>query len=209
MFIFLISLAIFFLFAFTQKRFNYWRTLKIPQKNNQKFLIGDLKDVILQRKSLSDFIIEIYENTKIHKIFGIYFSFRPILVVNDFEIAKQILTKNFQSFQNRGIFDDEEIDPLAGNLFCLSGEKWKILRQKVTPLFSSLKLKQMLPTIEDSLGTLEKFIEENYEKINFDIKEISARFTMTLISSIAFGIVNDSINEPENEFNQVSLSVSN
>lgn len=131
-----------------------------------------------------------------------------MLLINDFEIAKKIFTKDFQNFQNRGIFDDEEIDPLAGNLFCLSGEKWKNLRQKVTPLFSLSKLKLMMPLIEDSLKTLEKFIEENYKKIDFDVKEISARFTMTLISSIAFGIENDSINEPENVFNKISLSVS-
>lgn len=194
--------------AFSRKRFTYWRSLKVPQNDNQTILIGDLKDVILQRKSLGEFSMDIYEKTKIHKVFGIYFSYRPILIINDLEIAKKILTKDFQYFQNRGIFDDEEIDPLAGNLFCLSGEKWKNLRQKVTPLFSSSKLKVMLPIIDDSLNTLEKFIEENHENIDFDVKELSARFTMTLISSVAFGIVNDSINDPENAFNKMSLSVS-
>lgn len=206
--LFLILLAIILIFIFSRKQFNYWRSLNVPQGDDQIFLIGDLKDVILQRKSIAEFLNETYARTKNNKVFGIYFSYRPILFINDFEIAKRVLTTDFQNFQNRGIFDDEDIDPLTGNIFLASGEKWKKLRQKVTPLFSSSKLKQMQPTIEDSLKTLEKFIDDNFEKIDFDVKEITERFTMTLISSLAFGMVNDSINEPENLFNKMSSSVS-
>lgn len=209
LFLFLASSIIFALFLFNRRQFRYWTLLKIPQGDNQEFLIGDVRSLALRQKSVADYFTDLYERTKKnHKIFGIYFTYRPILIVNDHEIAKAILTKDFHCFENRGILDDEEIDLLTGNLFCLSDDKWKNLRQKVTPLFSSSKLKLMMPIILDCTKTLSDFVDGNYQKMDFDARQLSARFTMTLISSIAFGIDNDSINKPENAFNQMSLKVS-
>jgi cytochrome P450 family 6 len=211
MFVFILIALIFLLsLAFNRRQFQYWKRRGIAQSEQQTFLAGDFRDLLLQRKSLADFFADLHWRTRNEKIFGLYFTYNPMVLINDYSLAKRILNEDFHHFGNRGLLDDEKIDKLVGNVFCLSDEKWKNLRQKITPLFSSLRLKQMMPIIEDSVATLEEFIDRKCRsgEGNFKVKDISSRFTMTLISSLAFGIVNDSINQPENVFNQMSLRVS-
>lgn len=197
------------LYFFDRKLFSYWKNLGVPQLK-QNFLIGDIKDVILQRKPIAEFYTDICKQIKSAPIIGIYFSYRPLIIINDVELAKTILTKDFHFFHDRGIFIDSTIDPLSENLFCLPGERWKNLRQKLTPLFSSSKLKMMLPIIHDSVNILDNHITANLENSDYfvaDIRDLISKFTFTMISSIAFGTQNDCINEPNNDFRLKSLKV--
>lgn len=204
----LIAPLLFLLFAFNHLKFRYWKRHGISQNEQQTFLFGDFRDLFLQRKSMANTFADLHLKTKNEKIFGLYFTYRPIILINDYNLAKKIFTEDFHNFQARVILNHGEIHKMAENLMFTTGERWKNLRQKVTPAFSSLKLRQMMPVFEDSVKTLENFVGKNCEKTNFDVKELSARFTMTLLSSVAFGIVNDSINHPENVFNQMGLRVS-
>lgn len=72
----------------------------------------------------------------------------------------------------------------------VSPERKDLFEIKRKPLFSSLKLKVnyrgQLEHYQDS-----KLIKENHESIAFGVKEVYARFMVTLLSSVASGIVND------------------
>ena len=85
--------------------------------------------------------------------------FKPNLVITDPELIRMVLTTEFKKFHDRGIFSNEKIDPLTGNLFQLSGKKWRNLRVKLTPTFTSGKIKQMFAILKTCGKELAKSLE--------------------------------------------------
>ncbi|CAG5040826.1 unnamed protein product [Parnassius apollo] len=85
---------------------------------------------------------EMYWKYPKEKIVGFYRAFRPTLVVRDPEIVKRILTTDFIHFYSRGINVHKKIiEPMLRNLFFADGDVWRLLRQRMTPAFTSGKLK--------------------------------------------------------------------
>lgn len=104
---------------------------------------------------------------------------------------------------------DEENDPLSGHLFSLKGDKWKNLRTNLSPLFSPGKLKKMFPTFLDCAMNLQSHVEKcaRSDKNVIEIRDLMARYTTDIIASVAFGIDNCSINEPDNLFRKMGAKV--
>lgn len=68
----------------------------------------------------------------------------------------------------------------------------------------------MFPIIKDCAITLEKYLKKKVEEGNDQIvlDDLFTRYTTNIISSVAFGIENDCINEPDNFFYQVCKKIS-
>jgi cytochrome P450 family 6 len=183
---------------------NYWSRLGVKQVDGS-FLFGNIKDVILQRRSMATVFKELHDATKKERFVGVYLSYRPALLVNDPKMIRDILIKDFMSFHDRGIYADEKNDILTGNIWTLSGQRWKDLRVKLSSLFTSVKLKRMFPTLVDCANVFQKYIEDQVKSGNniMDIYEIAARFTTKCISSVAFGVEIDCINDPNHIFRDI------
>jgi cytochrome P450 len=55
---------------------------------------------------------------------------------------------------------DEEADPLeAKNLFNMQGHNWKEMRTKLSPTFTSGRMKAMFPLVMECATQLEEFME--------------------------------------------------
>lgn len=101
---------------------------------------------------------------------------RPYLVVNDADSIREVLTKKFVNFHDRGIYCNEEVDPLTGHLFSLPGKKWRNLRVKLTPTFTSGKMKQMFPVLKEIGDGFTKFLNDKAQSREIiDVKDIFAR----------------------------------
>jgi len=98
---------------------------------------------------------------------------------------------------------DEELEPLSGHLFLLPGKRWRNLRVKLSPTFTSGKMKMMFQTLLDcgiELGSILEKSASNEEII--EIKDILARYSTDVISSCAFGIQCNCLKNPDAEFRQ-------
>lgn len=187
-------------FLFVKRQYSYWETVGIP---NLKATIpfGNLKSVANKERSFGTAIYDLYKQTE-EPFIGIYLFFRPAVLVKDAELVKNILTRDFQYFHDRGTYSDPKNDPMSANLFSLPGEAWKSLRTNLTPAFTSGKLKGMFPMIQivgDELVKLLKPLAETSETI--EIKDITGRFVIDCLASIAFGQEGiSSIKDPNHEF---------
>jgi cytochrome P450 family 6 len=113
----------------------------------------------------------------------------PIMMLLDLDVIKNVMVKDFNVFPNRKVYFNEKDDPLTAHLVNLEDEEWRTLRTKLTPTFTSGKLKMMLPTIIDVtdnlISTLEKAVSINS---SVEIKEFLSRYTVDVIGTTAFGL---------------------
>lgn len=123
------------------------------------------------------FLQDLYMKYKDHRAFGIYEFFKPILVITDLDLIRTVLAKEFKSFRDRGMYSNENIDPLSANLFLLPGKKWRNLRVKMTPTFTKEKIKQMFPILKECDEKLSKNLESKAQMgESVEIKDILARY---------------------------------
>ena len=90
------------------------------------------------------------------KIFGIYGhpDGDDCFVINDVDLAKRILIKDFDHFVDRTTFglkfdENVEADKIFSQMFMFSkGDDWKSGRSMMSPVFTTGKLKLMFPLLE-------------------------------------------------------------
>ncbi|KAJ8932330.1 hypothetical protein NQ314_014749, partial [Rhamnusium bicolor] len=71
-----------------------------------------------------------------------------------------------------GLYYNEKDDPVSAHLFALDGTKWKDLRGKFTPTFTSSKMKMMIHTMFDISKCMSKALGKcAMEKEDIDIKK--------------------------------------
>lgn len=139
---------------------------------------------------------------KYGKIYGTFTEkLEPTLTITDPELVKQMLVKDFSSFVNRAPF------PGGGQtnkmLFFLENEHWKRVRAITSPAFTSGKLRQMNPLMEQCvLKLMNYFAKVSQSGEAVEVKKVISGFTIDVIASTSFGFdskANDDRNE-ENPF---------
>jgi cytochrome P450 family 6 len=188
------------IYVYFKVSFSYWKKRGVPILNPTP-PFGDIGAVIFTRKNASELINECYKEFDGKKFGGLYNFTMPILLVRDPEVIKDILVKDFEKFHSRGIAVNEKQDPFQGHLFALSGSKWRNLRVKLSPTFTSGKMKMMFGTMVECGKELQECLQDtanNRETI--EIKDILARYSTDIIASCAFGIQCNCLKNPDAEF---------
>ncbi|KAL1117865.1 hypothetical protein AAG570_004178 [Ranatra chinensis] len=168
------------------------------------FPFGTEKEVSTEGRFLGHVFDDLYKKLDPHPYGGIYIMRRPHLLVRDPDIIKHVLVKDFQHFRDRSRLMECEKEPLTHHLFALTGDRWRALRTKMTPTFTSGKLKNMFPLFEKcslQLETVLRRLAEGGEV--FDVKDLMANFTTDVIASCAFGLEANSILNKDNEFRKM------
>lgn len=183
------------LYLFIKSRFSYWKNHKIPfvkpeipygclrGAGTKRHMIFILNDIYKKYKKKFDYI-------------GAYFYINPVIIAISPEFVKKILVTDFNYFQSRGLYLNERDDPISAHLLTLEGKKWKNLRAKLTPTFTSGKMKIMYSTmtvVSDRLNQTLGDIIKTEEII--EIKDLLLRFTIDVIGSCAMGIECNSLTD--------------
>lgn len=142
---------------------------------------------------------------------GVYMFHKPMALVLDVQLVKNILIKDFSYFHDRGMYRHDK-DPLSGHLFLIEGQKWRNLRAKLTPAFTSGKMKCMYPTILAKATELRNTIQNmlsNEDSLDVELKDLLARYATDVIGNTAFGIECNSLKDPYAEFRRMGRLVLN
>lgn len=200
MIIALMLILLVLIYVLVKKQYSYWERNGISSVK-PTIPFGNLQSIVKKEKSFGTAIYDIYKNTS-EPFIGIYLFFRPAILVRDSELVKNVLLNEFHHFHDRGVYCEPETDPMSATLFSLPGEKWKNLRKKLTPVFTSGKLKGMFSYIHNIGSELVKVIEQLAEKQEaIEIRLIAARYVADCLASIAFGLEGVStLNDSNHEF---------
>lgn len=139
--------------------------------------------------------------------FGMYFSFNPVIFITDLEIVKHVMVRDFDAFRNRGLYHNKRDDPLACHLFTIEDAEWKNMRQKLTPTFTSGKMKTMFDTIVTVSVLMIEKLQENKNSEAVEVKEALAEFTTDVIGNVAFGLEMNSIANPDALFRKMGKKI--
>ncbi|CAD0201820.1 unnamed protein product [Chrysodeixis includens] len=186
--LFLLLFVIFILYQISKYKFDYWEKKKVPYIKPAP-LLGNYGDFILLKTFIGDVVSKICAKFPNEPYIGAFYGTEPTLIVQDPELIKLILAKDFYYFHGREVTKYTDREPLTKNIFFTHGDSWKVIRQNMTPLYTTAKMKNMFHLIEKCSRVFESLLEE--DSVTNDSMEVNClmcRFTMDCIGSCAFGV---------------------
>lgn len=154
-----------------------------------------------------EFWREMYLKLK-HKgpIGGTYMYIKPFAVITDLDLLKTIMIKDFNFFSNRVAYFNEVDDPLSAHVINLEGEPWKKMRNKISPIFASSKLKMMFEALTEISIKLVAVIEtETAKNEPLEVGDVLSRFVTDVLGSTEFGIDCNSLEDKHSKFYEMAL----
>lgn len=198
-----VILALLTFYLYLTKDYDYWIKRGVPC-NEPEFPFGSTKDIILTRTFAGKGYDNIYKQFPNERYFGIIDFVIPTLVVKDPDLIKLILVKDFNSFSDRLGLTGNPKEYMLKHLLNLVGKEWKDMRSKLTPTFTSGKLKMMFVFMEGCSQVLKEKLDKEI-KISkvIDAKDVLAKFTLDIIATCAFGLDINSQTQKDGTFYHV------
>lgn len=206
--VFILS-ALLALCVYVKKRQSFWADNGIPHEE-PKFPMGNLSSSGGRKENFLIKIANFYHKGKSsgRPFYGLYFLHKPIVLATDLDFIRTVMIKDFNVFVDRGEYTNEKRDPLMAHLVHLESNRWRDMRSKLSPTFTSGKMKYMFPTIVSVSERLVDCLREMVATDNeVEVRDLMARFTTDVIGSAAFGIECNSLNDPNTIFRQMGKKI--
>ncbi|XP_042124030.1 cytochrome P450 3A31-like isoform X1 [Peromyscus maniculatus bairdii] len=190
----LLAISLVLLYLYGTHKHDIFKKQGIPGPKPLPF-VGTLLNYY---KGVWKFDIECYK--KYGKIWGLFDGHTPVLAITDTEMIKNVLVKECYSvFTNRRDFGPVGI--MSKAISMSKDEDWKRMRALLSPAFTSGKLKEMFPIIEQYGDILVKYLRREAEKGKpIPMKEVFGAYSIDVITSTSFGVNVDSLNNPKDPF---------
>merc|ERR1712130_53283 len=188
-------------------KWKYWEEQGIPGPT-PSLPAGNFGPIMSMKMHILDVFRDLYHQFPGEKVIGIYTIHQPAMVVNDPDMARQILVKDFNHFVDR---DTEEnmsrafpgkIDAYwLEQMTIKTGEKWKDIRSTFSPIFTSGKMKAMVRFIDKVSDSLVQHMDNNTAMSEgFELKDSMGKFSLDTLASCAFGVDGQSFEDKESVF---------
>lgn len=195
------------LYYYSISTFDFWKKRGVPGPKPLPFF-GNTKDLMFVKVPMSTFVKDIYEKYPNEPMIGLFVNRSPILVLNDPDLIKDVLIRDFSNFVDRGFNVHERTEPLSLNLLNLEPKRWRPLRAKLSPIFTSGKLKDMIPLMLECSQHLEDYLDKLVAKGEFvECRELTAKFTTDVIGTCAFGLNMNAIAEEDSTFRHIGRKI--
>ncbi|XP_020280584.1 cytochrome P450 9e2-like [Pseudomyrmex gracilis] len=162
--------------------------------------VGNMLSLIFSQISIVDFIKKAYNFNRDAKYIGMYTT-NPAILLRDPELIKAVLIKHFEVFPNREGFAYVN-DPLfSKNLFSLQGEKWRNMRNLLSPSFTSSKMKNMFTLMSECAADFVEYLSAlPVSDSDINVEDAFTKYTTDVTATCAFGIKINSMKDPKNKF---------
>ena len=185
------------LYLYSTYKLSIFKRYGIPEGSKPTLFLGTLPELI--KKGF--FQMDVDSVTQHGTYFGTFVGHIATVMVSDPDMIKEIAVKQFQNFQDRtqSVVIPWFWQKAVNNA---TGGHWRMLRQTISPTFSSGKLRKMEPILDKCLDSfvnvLHKAVEE--EKAVVDIQSVFEALTLDIVSSTSFGIEVNSQEKPDDPF---------
>lgn len=201
-----IAIIVLILCLYFKYQYSYWFRNGIEGPSAVP-IFGNLYEYILtKKKHFGEIYKEIYDSYPTARYVGIYKMGMPALLIRDLELIREILVTSFNTFNMNEFAIDAELDPLiAVNPFCVPGDEWKTKRNQLSPLFAQNRTRVAIPYINDVTKRLMEYIQGGPESstLEFDVKELCAKYTTDNVAAVAFGLDGESFTNPNASFRRI------
>lgn len=196
------------LYLYLVKTYNHWHKKGVIHLKPELFF-GTIRDVALFKTTMAESFQKMYNEFEGLPFVGFYELQTPSLLLRDPKLVKQFFVKDFNHFHDRGFVFNENADPLSAHLVNLSGERWRALRIKLTPVFTTNKIREVFGPIMKISDRFSNFVRQYAESEDtVEMRELAAKFTTEVISTCCFGLETNSIQHADSEFRTMCKQVS-
>ncbi|XP_063621065.1 cytochrome P450 6B6-like [Cydia splendana] len=199
----LVALLVILVYYFGTRNHDYWAKRNVKH-DPPVFLFGNNFKGFFGRKSFTEIANDLYNRFPNERVVGYYRGSTPELYIRDPDIVRNILSNDFAYFYPRGLGRKPEVEPLLANLFHADGDLWKLMRQRLTPAFTTARLKAMFPLVVRCAERLQGVAREAAARPGAcDVRELMARFTTEFIGACGFGVETDSLVNEDSHFRKI------
>ncbi|XP_023936115.1 cytochrome P450 6B6-like [Bicyclus anynana] len=198
--------ALLALYLFGKRNFSYWRRRGVAHDPPLAFFGNNARNYFM-RRSITELAVELYRRYPTERVVGFYRANRPELLLRDPALARRVLATDFAHFHRRGMTPQHRPpEPLLRNLFFADGDLWRLLRQHMTPTFTSGKLKAMFPLVVERAEKLQAraLAAAGGET---DARDLMARYTTDFIGACGFGLDTDALSDDDSAFRRLGARI--
>ncbi|KAG8285714.1 heme binding [Homalodisca vitripennis] len=187
---------------YLRRHHNHWESVGVYTPPGVLPGAGHLKEAALFKKSAGWILCEMYHQNKSHPAVGVYIFRKPALMIQDLDLIKDVLIREFSSFHDNSFHLDEKLNPyVKKNLFMEKGQSWKTSRQLVAPVFSNARIKTTFPLIQRVCKEFNEYMEKHLDE-DINIHKAISMFTSEIIAKCVFGLDGNVFYDPNAEFYQ-------
>ncbi|XP_014475207.1 PREDICTED: cytochrome P450 6j1-like [Dinoponera quadriceps] len=195
------------LYYYATADFDYWKSRGVKGPKPIPWF-GTIASHLLSKICMGSYLRKIYEEYPDEAMVGVFFRGQPKLVIRDPELIKHVLIKDFTAFPERDVRVHEKAEPLSVHLFRIDGARWRPLRTRLSPVFTSGKLKDMFHLLLECGEHLERHLHEIVPKDDIiECRELTSKYTIDVIGSCAFGIEMNALNQKESDFQKLGVRI--